>query len=73
MITRTLTDLWPELGQDERLSIVLEQLSAEVKRLNEARPTGQHRAYLAGYANALADVMCFVVEGTPPPTLEECS
>lgn len=69
---RTLADLWPSLSCDERLSIFLEQSSAEVHRLAEVMESMDPvaRGRVAGYANAVADVMYYVVEGNPLPDAE---
>jgi hypothetical protein len=73
---RSLTDLWPELGTDERLAIMIEQLTVEVRRLASAcKDPGTDpriRARVAGYATAVADIRYYVVEGNPPPIKEMC-
>jgi hypothetical protein len=64
----SLVELWPQLGLDERLSILLEQQTAELRRLvalaSQMEPYAAGR--VAGYASAVGDIMAYAIEGTPP-------
>lgn len=70
-MSRTLEDLWPELGTDERLSIFLERYVEECKeRLATAaaiKREGEAYGRLVGYDQAMKDLLFYVVEGRPLP------
>lgn len=66
---KTLADLWPKLGTDERLSIAIEHSVSDLREhhANRSEIPANRQTWLSGYATALADIHFYVVEGHPLP------